>query len=151
MSKDVYHYGTEFPDSLALAEEAAALLKSGAGRAGKKALGTEGPTVNLRVHFYNCQELVASGNDDYTSLRQSQRSMVEKSTQDYRIDRKMAPVFHRLPSKLPKSVQAFDRVVELAADAARKEKEQIALKKVARNGKRRSRSGSKGDGGAGSG
>ena len=185
MGKDVYHSGAEFPNPLAVAEEATALQSSGASGAGKKAVaeeatalpssgasgagkkhrkapcvagasgaGEEGPLVNLRVHFYNCPEIIGSGNND-SSLPQSQRSMVESSTQDYRIDREMAPVFYRLPSKLPSSVPAFDRVVEVAADADRKEK---ALKRAqqaesrTRNLKRhRSDSNGGGDGGAGSG
>ena len=165
MGKDVYHSGAEFPNPLAVAEEATALQSSGASGAGKKqrkaqcvagasGAGEEGPLVNLRVHFYNCPEIIGSGNND-SSLPQSQRSMVESSTQDYRIDREMAPVFYRLPSKLPSSVPAFDRVVEVAADADRKEK---ALKRAQQAESRtrnlkRNRSGSNGggDGGAGSG
>jgi hypothetical protein len=128
MGKNTYHYGGEFPNPLALAEESKALALSEKTKGVRKS-GTlkEDPDINLRLHFYNCAEFVGSAQDD-TSLPQSERSMVEKTTQDYRVDREMAPIFHRLPHKLPKHVTPFNRVEVLAAEELRKEKAQLLEK-----------------------
>jgi hypothetical protein len=78
---------------------------------------------HLRVHFYNCAEFIRVDSTE-TSDPQCELSMVEKQTQDYRVDREMTPVFQRLgnSSKMPSTVKAFNRIQEVAADAARKEK-----------------------------
>lgn len=86
---------------------------------------------HFRVHFYNCPAF-SRVDDAEPSGKQCESSMVEKTTQDYRIDREMTPVFHKLgnSSKMPSTVQVFNRIKEIAAYAARKEKAEAKTHQV---------------------
>jgi len=170
-----YHYGGPYPNNRAETDEDSAVSGSKdsmtehqAKRRMKKAESSDciksakekkESNVHLRVHFYNCPEFGRIGQVD-SSVPQCEHSMIESHTHDYRVDREMAPVFRKLGKdncKMPSFLKVFDRVEEVAADAARKKKanvRRLALEsaeaaKQERKMKRQHGSGAAGDGGSG--
>ena len=107
--RSMYHYGGPFPIPETYSEADSRPVREAVPNLTRTNLKRQRTSskYHFRVHFYLCPEWERKdevGGDNILF----EPNAVEEHTVDYRMDRRIAPVFQLLP-RMPRSMQVFDR------------------------------------------